>query len=60
MQLDPIKPTLKAPGSERLKLKCDHLVSKFAFTFYLRRYTKATYDALATSLCKVGRCRLIL
>ena len=30
MQVDPIKPTLKAPGTKRLKLKCDTLRSRFA------------------------------
>ena len=38
-QVDPIKPTLKAPGSKRLKLKYDELLSSFAFNFNLRRYT---------------------
>ena len=38
MQVDPIKPTLKAPGTERLKLKCDEPLSNFAFKFNLRRY----------------------
>jgi hypothetical protein len=33
VQVDPIEPTLKAPGSERLKLKCDDLLSNFAFKF---------------------------
>ena len=38
MQVDPIKPTLKAPGSKRSKLKSDELLSSFAFNFNLRRY----------------------
>ena len=38
VQVDPIKPALKALGSERLKLKCDDLRSNFAFKFDLRRY----------------------
>ena len=38
MQVDPIKPALKATASERLKLKCDDLLSNFAFKFSLRRY----------------------
>ena len=42
MQVDPIKPTLKAPGTKRLRLKCDKLLSHFAFNFNLRRYTKVT------------------
>jgi hypothetical protein len=28
VQVDPIKPTLKAPGTKRLKLKCDELLQK--------------------------------
>jgi len=39
VQVDPIKPTLKAPGYERLKLECDILLSTYAFNFNLRHYT---------------------
>ena len=39
VQVDPIKPTLKAPGTKRLKLKYDKLLSSFAFNFNLRHYT---------------------
>ena len=38
MQVDPIKHTLKAPGTKRLKLKCDEPLSDFAFNLNLRRY----------------------
>ena len=31
MQVDPIEPTLKAPGTERLKLKCEILLPTSAF-----------------------------
>ena len=41
MQVDPIKPTLKAPGTERLKLKYEELLSNFGFKFKLRRYIEA-------------------
>ena len=41
MQVDPIKPKLKAPGTKRVKLNCDVLLSTSAFKFKLRRYTKA-------------------
>ena len=41
MQVDPVKPTLKAPGPERLRLDFDRLLSNFAFGFNLRRYTVA-------------------
>ena len=37
MQVGPIKPTLKPPGTKCLKLKCDVLLSTSAFK--LRRYT---------------------
>ena len=40
MQVEPIKPVLKAPGTKRLKLKYDELFSSFAFNFNLRRYTE--------------------
>jgi hypothetical protein len=41
VQVDPIKPTLKAPIIERLKEKYDSLLSNFAFNFNLRRYPAA-------------------
>jgi hypothetical protein len=36
-----VKPTLKAPGPKHLKLQYDRLLSSFAFSFKLRRYTLA-------------------
>ena len=39
VQVDPIKPTLKATGTKRLKLKYDEPPSNFAFKFNLRRYS---------------------
>jgi len=39
VQVDSIKPKLKAPGSERLKLRCVESLSIFAFKFNLRRYS---------------------
>ena len=38
MQVDPIKPALKVPGTKRLKLIYDRPLSNFAFEFNLRRY----------------------
>ena len=38
MLVAPIKTQLKAPGSNRLNLKCDELLSSFGFNFNLRRY----------------------
>ena len=43
MQADPIKPTLRAPGTKSLKLQHDELLSDFAFKFNLHRYTKEGY-----------------
>jgi len=43
VQLDPIKPTLKPSVAICLKLKCDTLLSTFAFNFNLRRYTMGTW-----------------
>jgi len=39
VQVDPVKPTLKAPGITLLKLKYDKPLSNSAFTFTLRRYS---------------------
>ena len=41
MQVDPIKPTLKAPGTKRLKLKYDEPLSNVALKVNLRRYNLA-------------------
>jgi hypothetical protein len=38
VQVDPIKPTLKAPGTKRLRLKYEEPLSKVAFSFNLRRF----------------------
>jgi hypothetical protein len=40
VQVDPMKPMLKAPESKLLKLKYDKLLSSFAFKFKLRRYNQ--------------------
>jgi len=39
-----MKPMLKAPGTNRLRLKCDILLSTSAFKFKLRRYIKVGRD----------------
>jgi len=39
VQVEPMKPILKAHETNRLTLKCDKLLSSFAFNFSLRRYT---------------------
>ena len=40
MQVDPMKPKLKPPGYQGLKLEFAGLLSNFAFKFNLRRYTE--------------------
>jgi hypothetical protein len=62
VQVDPIKPTLKAPKSKRLKLKYDELLSNVASKFNLRRFTKvaaarsAAADAMhQTATLQAGR-----
>ncbi len=40
VQVDPIKPMLKVPGTSCLKLKHDKLFSSFASNFNLRRHNK--------------------
>jgi len=48
VQLDPVKPTLKAPGTKHLKLKCDEPPSNFAFNFNLRRYIEELRNKLSS------------
>jgi len=50
VQVDPMKPTMKVPISERLNLECDDLLSNFAFNFKLGRYSEAA----------VARARVLL
>jgi hypothetical protein len=45
VQVDPIKPTSKAHGTMRLKLKYGKLHSKFAFKIKLRCYTRVTMSS---------------
>jgi hypothetical protein len=44
VQTDPIKPTLNASGTKRLKLKHVKLLSSFGFIFNLRRYTEVYHE----------------
>jgi hypothetical protein len=71
-QVDPIKPMLKPPGTQHLKLKCDGLLSSFAFNINLRRYNVGARKQIDNRLKErgaiedeklrywVGRCRLTL
>ena len=40
MQVDPLESNLKPPGTKRLKVRCDLLLSISGFKFNLRRYTE--------------------
>jgi hypothetical protein len=71
VQIDPIELKLKPPGSKLLKLRCDVLLSNFAFKFNLRRHsTVEEADLVREGMLEpwlktyfqdthpVGRCRL--
>jgi hypothetical protein len=49
VQVDPIKPTLKALGTKRLQLTYSQLLSKNAFNFNLHRYIKGSGCDLRSS-----------
>jgi len=50
VQVDPIKPKLKLPGTKRFKLTCDILLSRSAFKFNLLRFIKEDQEARQTKL----------
>jgi hypothetical protein len=53
-----MNPTLKPPGTKRLKLKCDILLSNFAFKFNWRRYNLVlAAQASSTTLWVAARRR---
>ena len=56
MQVDRVNPVLKPPGTVRLKLKCDILLSASAFKFKSRRYN----EVLVAGELQVRRCRSTL
>ena len=58
MQVDPIKPTLKASGAKRLTLKHAKPLSSFAFKFELRRYNLEGEVRGARARFADGRARL--
>jgi hypothetical protein len=54
-----MKPTLKAPGAKRLKLKHDGPLSNFAFKFNLRRYITVARFAVDSVGTSRGCCHVI-
>jgi hypothetical protein len=49
VQVETFKPTLKAPGSKRLKLQDEKMLSNMAFKFNLRRYTTVNRAIIVTA-----------
>jgi hypothetical protein len=53
-----MKPKLRPPGTKRLKVKCDILLSTFALKLNLRRYKQAEgmafYRVIAPYIKKAG------
>jgi hypothetical protein len=58
VQVDPLKPALKAPRSERLKPEHQELLSIFAFKSNLRRYTWELEQQREQLNAMVRRCAL--
>jgi len=64
VQVDPMKPKLKLPGSKRLEQKCDVPLSNIALKFNLCRCTEAAEQGETpgggddTAAQKAGRCLL--
>jgi hypothetical protein len=54
VQLESMKPVMKAPGHERLKLKHDILHSSFPFKLNLRHYAAATWRRPTCCPCPAG------
>jgi hypothetical protein len=56
VQVDPIKPTLKAPGIKLVKLKHGEPLSNFAFKFKLSLYNSDDFrDAVERTVPELGR-----
>jgi len=50
VQVELMTSKLRAPGTKRLKLKDDNLLSSVAFTFNLHRYTKGAEAELPRAM----------
>jgi hypothetical protein len=58
VQVDPTKPQLKPPSTERLKLQCDVLLSNHGFKCNLRCYSVVTCVSAAASAVEPTRAAL--
>jgi len=54
VQIDTIKPMLKPPGTKRLKLNHNKVLSNFAFKFNLRRYTRGRWCGASAGARRQG------
>ena len=54
MHADPIKPKLKPPGTKRLKVKIDILLSTSAFTFNWCRYNQEVLHVLDNEIPRLS------
>jgi len=57
VQVDPMRPTLKASGTKRLKLTCGKLLSNLTFKFHLRRYNLGWKSLFSEELLAHERMR---
>jgi hypothetical protein len=56
VQVDPIQPMLKAPGTKHLTMEYDKLLSNSSFIFNLRRYTWVPSPPRPSSPVTSSRC----
>ena len=63
VQVGSLRPVLKAPGTKRLKLECDVLLSTSVFESNLRQYNEVSCDGEVSRdllVLLAGRCKLPL
>jgi hypothetical protein len=54
VQVEPMRPMLKSPGSMLLKVRCGGPLSNFAFKINLRRYNEGVLEMLRAAGENVG------
>ena len=54
VQVDPIRPTLNAPGTKRLKLKHDGPLSNFVLKTNLRRFNEGLSEGAVAAAAELG------
>jgi hypothetical protein len=59
VQVDPIRPTLKSPGTKRMKVKYYKPLSNVAFKFNMRRYTTDPAHVVCGDV-QAGSCQISL